>query len=358
MDRPNLALVERALERDFDVTVVTHSIEAGALKSEHLEIWKAPRPMSSVVVGEIFLEQMGNLARRRYPKAVVVANGGNLVGADINWVHYVHAAEPPLDLRLPGGAYRRIRHARYARRELRSFLSAKWLVTDSFRCRADVLAHYPVDGAKVRPVYYGTDADVGSGQRLTREQSERATGLRLGLQRAMFIGGIGDRRKGLDTLLHAWSILTRAGNWPVELLVAGEGPGRREFERMALELGLSDSVQFLGFRTDIPALLGAVDLMVAPTRYEPYGLAVHEALCARIPAIVSATAGVAERYPETLRPLLLQDPESAEELAARLSSWREQVQRYQQAAADFAPMLASRSWAEMADEILALAEAL
>ncbi len=103
-------------------------------------------------------------------------------------------------------------------------------------------------------------------------------------------------------------------------------------------------------------MLGAVDCIVAPTRYEPYGLAVHEALCARVPAIVSAKAGIAERYPPSLRPLLLVDPQNVDELAAKLTDWRDHAGRYAQAASEFAPQLSSRSWSEMADEILDLAE--
>jgi len=354
MDRPNLALVARALERGLEVTAVTHDVEPGTLRSTGLEVWKVPKPFSSIVVGEAVLEHYGNRARRRYPEAVVLANGGNLVGADLNWVHYVHAAEPML---ADGGAaylYRRLRHARYLRRERRAVVSARWLIADSNRCREDLLARYPLDPNRVRSVYYGTDPASGS-KNETREACERAAGLNRGVQRAMFVGGIGDRRKGLDTLLKAWALLRRKGDWAVELLVAGEGPARTAFQREARDLGLSRSVHFLGFRTDVPTLLGAVDCVVSPTRYEPYGLAVHEALCARVPAIVSAKAGIAERYPPSLRPLLLSDPEDPDELAAKLIEWRNNAGHYARAAVEFAPQLASRSWSDMADEILDLA---
>jgi len=229
------------------------------------------------------------------------------------------------------------------------------LIADSNRCREDLLSHYPLDRMRVRSVYYGTDPGLGA-RHLPRSQCERDAGLKPGIQRAMFVGGIGDRRKGLDTLLKAWAVLKRTGDWPVELLVVGDGPARTDFEREATALRLSSAVQFLGFRRDVSTLLGAVDCIAAPTRYEPYGLAVHEALCARVPAIVSAKAGIAERYPPGLRPLLLADPENVDELAGKLTDWRNHAERYAQAASEFAPLLSSRSWAEMADEILDLAE--
>jgi len=355
MDRPNLALVERALERGLEVTAVTHGVEPGTLDSPRLELWRVPKPLSSILLGEVILERAGALARRRYPEAIVLANGGNLFGADLNWVHYVHAAEPALGGSGPQGLYRRYRHERYVRRERLAFASAKVLIADSKRCRDDLLAHYPLDRTRVRSLYYGTDPSL-AGRRLSRSQCERNAGLEPGVQRAMFVGGIGDRRKGLDTLLKAWALLKRRGDWPVELLVVGDGPARARFEREASALQLSGSVHFLGFRTDVPTLLGAVDCIAAPTRYEPYGLAVHEALCVRVPAIVSEKAGIAERYPPSLRPLLLSDPENVDELASKLTEWRNNAGHYARAASEFAPQLSSRSWSEMADEILDLAE--
>ena len=58
------------------------------------------------------------------------------------------------------------------------------------------------------------------------------------------------------------------------------------------------------------------------------GLGVHEALCRGLPALVSRTAGVAERYPAGLNGLLIPDPDSAADLADRLRDWRAGLERY------------------------------
>jgi glycosyltransferase involved in cell wall biosynthesis len=109
-------------------------------------------------------------------------------------------------------------------------------------------------------------------------------------------------------------------------------------------------VRFLGFRRDMPTVFAACDLLIHPARYEAYGLAVHEALCRGLPALVSATAGVAERYPADLGQLLLQDPASATELTARLSAWRAD-EGIAERVADFAARLRARTWDHMAREI-------
>jgi glycosyltransferase involved in cell wall biosynthesis len=96
---------------------------------------------------------------------------------------------------------------------------------------------------------------------------------------------------------------------------------------------------------------------VAPARYEAYGAGVHEALCCGLPAIVSSTAGVAERYPSSLRPLLLDDPNSASELAARLRHWRDHSAALRAHTLGLSTELRSRSWNDMARDIVSLSEA-
>src|SRR5262249_21343892 len=44
-------------------------------------------------------------------------------------------------------------------------------------------------------------------------------------------------------------------------------------------------------QSDLPALYGAVDIFVLPSENEPFGLAVNEAMCARLPVVVSREVG-------------------------------------------------------------------
>jgi glycosyltransferase involved in cell wall biosynthesis len=99
----------------------------------------------------------------------------------------------------------------------------------------------------------------------------------------------------------------------------------------------------MGFRQDVARLLRATDVLVAPTRYEAYGLAVHEALCCGIPALVSSSAGVAERYPDALQPLLLKEL-SAQHLVDRLRTWRTRSQEWSDAAAKLGDRLRAETW--------------
>ena len=63
------------------------------------------------------------------------------------------------------------------------------------------------------------------------------------------------------------------------LLLAGDGNLREELEQEAVELGVSDRVSILGFRSDISNLLQAADVFVMPSRFEGLGISAIEAQC-------------------------------------------------------------------------------
>jgi glycosyltransferase involved in cell wall biosynthesis len=143
----------------------------------------------------------------------------------------------------------------------------------------------------------------------------------------------------------------------VDLVAVGSGEQRTHFEARAREQGLAERIRLVGFRKDVPELLRASDLLVAPTRYEAYGLGVHEALCIGLPALVSRSAGVAERYPEALRErLLLPDPEDVEDLVARVVAWRAEEASLRAGVAGLSQTLRSQTWDAMAERIVELIE--
>ncbi len=72
------------------------------------------------------------------------------------------------------------------------------------------------------------------------------------------------------------------------LLVAGEGPLRSALEALIAESALSESVQLLGNRDDIPALLHASDGFVFPSLFEGHPGALVEAMFAARPIVASA----------------------------------------------------------------------
>jgi glycosyltransferase involved in cell wall biosynthesis len=138
------------------------------------------------------------------------------------------------------------------------------------------------------------------------------------------------------------------------LIAAGGGRALAGWRQAVTDMGLERRARLIGFVENVPDLLAAADLLVSPVRYESYGLNVQEALTCGVPAIVSALAGVAERYPAELSELLLQNPEDADELASRIRNWRGRIEEFKRLTAPLAERLRGYSWEEMSARIVGI----
>ncbi|WP_426733199.1 glycosyltransferase [Myxococcus faecalis] len=360
MDRANLALALWLAKQGGPVRLVAHRIDEALRAYPNVRFVHVPKPANSYLLGEPLLDAVGRAwaLRTRAEGGRVLANGGNCVVPGANWVHYVHGAYSSEPV---GGVLRRLKgevsHRLYEREERKALWRAHVVIANSERTRADLVAATGVPAARVRVVYYGSDPETFhpasvEARRAARVALEWPSHRRV----ALFVGGLGDRRKGFDTLFEAWSRLNAHGDWGVDLKVVGAGAQREAWEREAQVRGLHSCIQFLGFRKDVPVLLSAADLLVAPTRYEAYGLGVHEALCAGLPALVSRSAGVAERYPSTLRELLLTDPEDVAGLVRALEAWRRNEEVWRGPVTALSESLRSRTWDDMASELVDVME--
>jgi glycosyltransferase involved in cell wall biosynthesis len=206
-------------------------------------------------------------------------------------------------------------------------------------------------------VYYGIDTSAFAPPQARERLAARASfGIAADRPVAIFIGALGDRRKGFDLLFDAWQSLTRDGGWDADLIVVGAGAEQEAWASRVRAAGLT-SVHILGFRTDVASLLAAADVVVHPARYEAYGLGVHEAICRGVPAIVSATAGVAERFPADVGPLLLPAGAGALDVAAALVTWQRDPALWRARAADLSVSFRARTWDDMAADVAAAVEA-
>jgi glycosyltransferase involved in cell wall biosynthesis len=120
-----------------------------------------------------------------------------------------------------------------------------------------------------------------------------ALGLEPGRRRFLFVGRLAPE-KGLATALAAF--LAAADDLPGwDLVVAGDGPDRTELAA-GVPTGRRDRVRWLGYVPDREAL-GAVyrscDVLVLPSRSEPWGVVVLEAAAAGLALVVSDVVGAA-----------------------------------------------------------------
>jgi glycosyltransferase involved in cell wall biosynthesis len=112
-------------------------------------------------------------------------------------------------------------------------------------------------------------------------------------------------RKGYGLLLEAWREVAR--DCPAaRLLVFGQGPLEARLRRSIRAAGLEGSVILAGFRPDLAAFLGRLDLVVHPALAEGLGLAVLEAQAAGVPVVAFRAGGVPEIVADGRTGLLVQ----------------------------------------------------
>lgn len=108
---------------------------------------------------------------------------------------------------------------------------------------------------------------------------------------------------GIDTLIRAFALLradqelVRSGfSDRLRLLIVGEGPSRAALERLACDLDVSDVTNFAGAvpHSQVPEWLNRLDVYVAASRMESFGVAVIEASACCVPVVVSDAGGLPE----------------------------------------------------------------
>jgi len=108
----------------------------------------------------------------------------------------------------------------------------------------------------------------------------------------VYIAFLDQPRKGLNFLLEALRDLSRRRH-DFHLHVVGDGPRRAEYEGMATDLGVRDSVTFHGRieREDIVQLLHRSHLFVLPSLFENFSVATAEAIATGTPVVATRCGG-------------------------------------------------------------------
>lgn len=179
----------------------------------------------------------------------------------------------------------------------------------------DRLLRWGVAGERISVVENGVDFDALAYSAAGRDRVRAEFGIETG---ATVIGGVGrlEPVKRFDELIDGLAPGLRTGEWT--LLLVGAGPQHDELLQRAVILGVADKVVLTGPRSDMAAILSAMDVMVSTSRDETFGLAVIEALGSGQP-VVYAQCPALERFddavPEDCHPLGLSPTASAEQAA-------------------------------------------
>ena len=174
-----------------------------------------------------------------------------------------------------------------------------WLERQAFRQASHVVAvsedvarHYRACGVtpeKLREIPNGVDLQrfdsVGTGDVLDAGTTEATADVAV-------VGRL-HPQKGIEPLLRAWAQASEAAR-RLRLAVVGEGPSRESLERLAVELGLDDRIEWVGWRSRPWDVLKRVPVVLLPSRFEGMANVMLEAMAARKVVFATEVQGVAE----------------------------------------------------------------
>lgn len=315
--RVNYEVVRAALAAGHAVTLLATRIadELAAHPDVRFVPVEKSRLPTRLLQYQVFAWRSGMWIRAHRREFDVIHVNGFITwaGADLNAVHFVH------DGWYRSGFYPyRFFHSAYhayqvfytrlnARLEKWAFRQASVVVPVSEKVGAEVRA-LGIDAARLHVIHNGVDVDEFS-----PGTSQRA---RFGLPDEpfllLFAGDLRVSRKNLQTVLRALVLMPPH----VHLVVAGilrHSP----YPALAASLGVAGRVHFTDLVKDMPALMRSVDAFVFPSRYEPMGLVLLEALAAALPVVTVRTAGGAEVIGSNCG-IVLDSPDDASALAAAI----------------------------------------
>ena len=118
------------------------------------------------------------------------------------------------------------------------------------------------------------------------------------------------RKKGFDVLLEAFALYLR--DVPDgRLIIGGDGPDKAALLQQVASYGIEANVEFSGWIENVPDFLKRGDIFVLPSRDEPFGIVVLEAMALGKPIISSRSQGPSEVLDEKSACLVAIDDEQS-----------------------------------------------
>lgn len=104
--------------------------------------------------------------------------------------------------------------------------------------------------------------------------------------RLLYLGRL-EALKCIDTVIYAISLLPEQMQQMITFTIAGDGSERKRLELLSQNLAVHARVQFLGAipSNETAKVYSEHDIFILPSRHEPWGLVVNEALAAGLPVI-------------------------------------------------------------------------
>jgi len=167
------------------------------------------------------------------------------------------------------------------------------VITISRSMVAHLETQFQIPASKIASIYNAVDMEKFSGS-VDREAVRRRWRVEPGEKLIAAVGRL-TAQKGFDNLVRAFPLVLQKVP-RCRLLIMGEGYMRTELQALARERGVADRTILGGFvgDRDLSDALKSSDVVVIPSRFEPFGITALEAMAAGAPLAVSKVDGLAE----------------------------------------------------------------
>ena len=350
--RVNYEIVTEAINRNHQVYVLATEIDP-TIKTKVNWIDIPVKGFPTEFIRNLVFSERSSRWLQKNPSELdlVIANGTiTKAKAEVNIVHFVHNSW----LRSPYhifrtrkdlyGLYQWFYTANNASWEQKTFNQAEVLIAISEKIATELEA-MNIPRHKIKVIPNGTDIAEFSPGLQSRQQWQLPENVPL----ALFAGDIRFSRKNLGTVLKALCQVPQ-----LHLAVAGITEGS-PYLKMAESLGLNNRVHFLGLRQDVPQLMKAVDFFVFPSRYEPFGLVVIEALATGLPVITATTTGASSLVTPSSG-IVLTNPDDVSGLATAMGKLADHPQLRVSMGKAARAIAEQHTWSQMAITYLDLLE--
>lgn len=165
------------------------------------------------------------------------------------------------------------------------------IVTSGEAVRTIFIREHGLDETRVVSIPTGVDL-----ARFRSSLPSRAIRADLGLSAGDFVvGTVGFVRyeKGMHYLIDAAGLVL-SQHPDVKFVIVGEGPEEKNLKRKIEAMGLSQSIVFTGFRTDIPELLVSMDVFVLSSIEEGLPQTLTQAMAMQRPVVATDVGSVRE----------------------------------------------------------------
>jgi len=183
-------------------------------------------------------------------------------------------------------------HNYLLRQEQRALLNPKIssLIANSPITASEVVKWFPTAASKITVIRNAVDLGKFSTKlRTHRKRIREKLGIEQQAYLSLFIGS-GYERKGVDQLIRIFYHLPKSH----QLIIIGKDKQLAYYKNLAEKNGLTTRIHFLGAQQDIRPFLGAADLFLFPSLYDPLPNSTLEAAASGIPVLASKTTGAAE----------------------------------------------------------------